>query len=609
MQPSHRGPAPENLLRALLIAVVACVGAAAAGAQPLVWSESDWSTGNYELANWMDGDAQPGILILKNNLADMRFLCDPADWQGINSMAVYHDSLFLAMSDHPFSYDGADIWTLDYRTQQFALSYQPYESGVLITKVFGDTLWVPGPDSMDPWYTFGSVYLYNGRQWIEKQTLPTAVHVCDVEVVNGILYASTGHATGALDGRGCVWISTDWGDSWTRVLTLLPTDANPVRRFFGLGHLGNRVFAQPDGYPPQSNQVYSTVNGVDWDSIPVPYMPIDKQATFTAWGDSLLMSMHNRMYIWDGVAMHRYTLPFEGWRWDHGYAKYKGDLYAGGLDCHIYKWVQGSEWTLVGPVGIDPDTEEIESMAVYCGRLYLGTSRRTLDQTGHLYISAALPNGTLVSLPHDFGGAITGGTLSWVDHRFPPDNLTRYRLRSGRTIEEMRSHSFAGPDGTLGTAYTEPGTAISSIHAGDRYFQYMAEMTCPGGLQAPYIESVTLQVWPDDPSAIAGADADDASAPRLVFRSPARVSEGMEMLIEAATAAPRLGGVQVQIRDAEGRVQRTARIDYASTGAARWRWDLRDAAGRPMTAGVYWVTAQPFGGAGAPVTRSLVVVP
>jgi flagellar hook assembly protein FlgD len=83
----------------------------------------------------------------------------------------------------------------------------------------------------------------------------------------------------------------------------------------------------------------------------------------------------------------------------------------------------------------------------------------------------------------------------------------------------------------------------------------------------------------------------------------------MEMLIQAAASAPRRGGVQVQIRDASGRVQRTARVDYASTGAARWRWDLRDAAGRPMSAGVYWVTARPLGGASAPVTRSLVVVP
>jgi hypothetical protein len=599
-------PHPHRVA-ALALGALACLGAAGAGAQ-WVWTESDWSGGNYELANCVDGRAQPGILILRNNLADMRFFCDPADWQGINCMSVYHDSLFLALSDHPFSYDGADIWSFDYRTQQFHLSYQPYESGVLITKVFGDTLFVPGPDSMDPWWACGSIYLYNGRQWIEKETIPTAVHVIDVEVCNGIVYASTGHATGSLDGYGCVWISSDWGDSWTRVLDLMPTSENYVRRFFGLGRIGNRVFAQPDGFPPQTNCFYSTTNGVDWDTIPVPSMPVDKHAFFLPRGDSLLVTMHNRMYIWDGQAMHRNTLPWDGYRWDRGIAEYEGDLYGGGLDCHIYKWAQGSDWTLVGPVGLDPSTEEIESMAVYCGRLYLGTSRRTPDQTGHLYVSAAYPSGSLVSRPHDFGGPIAGGTLSWSDCRIGTENTTRYRLRSGRTLEEMRARTFAGPDGTLGTAYTESGTRISSIHTGDRYFQYMAELTCPAGLASPYLDSITLEVEPGGgPSTIAGPDPTAGGALRLSFASPARMSSGLEILVEAAR--PARGGVQVQIRDAEGRLQRSALVAYASGGPARWRWDLRNAAGRAMPAGVYWVNAHAADGSGAPATRSLVIVP
>jgi len=598
----------------ILAGLAVLAAGAPAGAQPEAWTDTNWSWGNYELGTNVDGTAEPGILILRNRIDDMRFFADPADWQGIYCMAVYHDTLFLAMSDHPFSYDGADIWTYDYRTAHFGLSYQPYESGVLITKVRGDTLWVPGPDSMDPWYDFGSVYLYDGQIWLEKDTIPTAVHVIDLEVCNGIVYASTGHATGSLDGYGCVWISRDWGDTWTRVLTLYPTPEHYVRRFFGLGQHGNRVFAQPDGYAPEENRIYSTVNGTDWDSINVSHMRIDKQMVFTDWGDSLLCTIHDRLYIWNGTTLSQdYRLPWDGYRWDRGIARYEGKLYGGGLDCHIYRWQQGAQWTLVGPVGLDPDTEEIESMAVYRGRLFLGTSRRTLDQAGHLYVSAAMPSGSLLSLPHDFGAPIGSGRLSWEDCRFGPENTTRFRLRSGTTLEEMRQQPFVGPDGTSETWFTDSGTPIASIHVGHRCFQYMALLLCPDGLRMPYLDSITLDVWAQDPSdvddAAAAADAGGARDLRLVFPSPVRAESGIDVWVRNALAAAGPRSLEFRVSDAAGRLLRTCEIAAGSTGSVHWNWDLRDAVGRRLPAGVYWADVRPAGGAAPAAARSLVILP
>lgn len=614
MRVRHVSPAIGLRRCALLLSLTALVVSTPARALYQIWTQSDWSGGNYEWANNTDGIAQPGILILRNRLDDMRFFADPADWQGIYSMSVYHDSLFLAMSDYPFSYDGADIRTYDYRSGQFDLSYQPYESGVLVTKIFGDTLYVPGPDSMDPWYDFGSIYMYNGHVWIEKDAIPTAVHVCDVEVCNGVVYASTGHATGSLDGCGCVWASYDWGDSWTRVLTITPNQAHPVRRFFGLGHHGDRVFAQPDGFPPEDHLIYTTTNGVDWDPLPVPSMPIDKHMVFTAWGDSTLFTIHNRLYIWNGTSLSQaYMLPWDGWRWDRGIVRYKGDLYGGGLDCHIYRWVQGAQWTLIGPVGLDPSTEEIESMAIYCGRLFLGTSRRTLDQTGHLYVSAAMPNGSLVSLPYDFASTIASGTLSWEDCRPSPENTTRFRLRSGRTIEEMRQHQFVGPDGTTATWYIASGTPIASIHAGDRYVQYMAELLCPMGLLMPFLDRITLEVWTEDPTGVdgpvAGVGATGVPDLRLVFPSPVRAADGIEMWVQLAAPSVLDTGVELQVNDAAGRLLRTAQLALGTSGAVRWNWDLKDAVGHRMPAGVYWTSARLARVPSPTTTRSLVIVP
>jgi hypothetical protein len=573
----------------------------------LDWTDSDWSTGNYESSSNVDGRVQPGVLVLNNRVDDMRWLCDPADWQGIYSMSVYHDSLFLAMSDHPFSYDGADIWVYDYRTGQFALDYQPFESGVLVTKVFGDSLYVPGPDSMDPWYDFGSIYTYTGREWIEHDTIPTAVHVCDVELVNGILYVSTGHATGPLNGCGCVWVSYDYGDSFTRVLTIYPDHDHMVRRFFGLGHHGDRVFAHSDGFPPQNNVVYSTTNGTEWDTIPLPYLPTDKHAVFTAWGDSTLMTIHDRLYIWNGSSFSPpYMLPWDGYRWDRGIARYKGDLYGGGLDLHVYKWNGGSQWTQVGSLGLDPDSEEIESMAVYYGRLYVGTSRHDLTQTAHLYVSAAVPGGWLISAPHDFGTAIATGTLRWEDCRPGPENTTRFRLRSGTTIEEMRQQPFVGPDGTGATWYTTSGTPIHETHEGDRFFQYYAGLVCPLGLHMPFLDSITLEAYSQDPSGLADASPGAASGGlRLRLASPVRASDGLRAWFETAGPAE----VRVRITDAEGRLLRSDRVALDASGAASWSWDLRDARGRLLPAGVYRATARVEGRQDAPLSRSLVVVP
>ena len=204
-------------------------------ASDFAWIDTDWSAGQYVEIVGIDPDIWPGQVVLTARPEQMLFLDEPTDFRGIYGLTVYHDTLFLAASDYPFIFDGAEVITYDFLTEEFAVAYEPYESGLNIIKQFGDSLYIPGPDPMDPWTDDGSIYLYNGEEWIEKETVPTAVHVCDVEVCNDIVYVTTGQFAEPYHGYGCVWISYDWGDSWTRVLDILPTVANPARRFFGLG--------------------------------------------------------------------------------------------------------------------------------------------------------------------------------------------------------------------------------------------------------------------------------------------------------------------------------------------------------------------------------------
>ncbi len=613
-------PAPVGLRTLAALAGLLLLAALAGGARAsnCFWEDSDWSNGHYTLIAQIDPDIQPGALVLQNRLDEWHYLGTPTQYQGLYSMQVYHDTLFIAASDYPFQFDGAEVLTYDYPTGQFAVDYEPYESGLNIIKQFGDSLYIPGPDSRDPWTADGSIYLYGGREWIEKETVPVAVHVCDVEVCNGILYVTTGHWAGELNGRGCVWISYDYGDTFTRVLTLDPTTEYPIRRFFGLGHIGNRVFAQPDGFPPESGRIYTTTNGVDWDLITVSSLPVDKQATFLEWNGRLHMMIENRMYIWNGTSFQGYTMPFHGWRWCRGYHGYKGQLYGGADSCILYRWISGSQWQSVATVALDPSTEEIESIATYYGRMYVSTSRVSELDQARFYVSGAVPSGRLISVAHDFGVGTQSGMISWDDYR-PGDATTRFQVRSAATETELLQSAFIGPDGTSSSHFTTSGTLLAPEHNGDRYFQYQVELFCPNGRDMPFLDRVVLAL---DSLDVAGVEADDpdrdpwagsgGSSVQLLLDGPGPnpVRGDVEVRLQLdGRAVGRTLPIQVWVLDPQGRVLRSERITAHAPGPIAWRWDLRDDRGQRVPGGVYQAAFRITGLPAGPVTRPVVVLP
>jgi hypothetical protein len=589
-------------------------------ATPLSWTDDDWSYGHHSSLTGVDPDVCPGLLVLNNNLHDLRYLAGPTQFQGLYSMAVYHDTLFVTASDYPFMYDGADVIAYDYLQGTFDVVYQPYESGLHIIKLFGDTLYLPGPDSMDPWETPGSIYTYDGHLWREKATLPTAVHVCDVEVAGQTVYATTGHCTGELNGMGCVWMSRDWGDTFTRVLSIRPTPDRPWRRMFGLGHIGNRVFAQPDGFPPETNVIYSSINGTDWDTLPVPNFPVDRQAMFTIWNNTLLMTIENRMYLWNGTTWRERYLPFHGWRWCRGIQCYKGNLYGGGNTCRLFHWLGESQWESIGSLNVDSTTTEIESMASYYGRLYLSTSRLEQGQgmLPGIYVSASLTSGTMNSLVHDFGVQTAGGIISFDQFRPSPEDHAILQLRSGLTEAQLATRPFIGPDGTIYTYYEGPGTLLASIHTGDRYFQFRVELHCPQGLRMPILRSVTLRV--DSLGAPSGISEEEAAETIAGARShwqvgaaypnPAQNEVSLPLRLvrpDAPEHSVRLATARAQITDVTGRVLRSETIRLEAPGRD-WRWDLNDNHGRPVPSGTYWIGVRIEGDNAGETVRAIRVL-
>jgi hypothetical protein len=601
----------------LSVTIAAAAAAVTVGATDVTWTDDDWSNGRYASALHVDPEVEPGLLVMEAKLDDIRYLASPTPYQGLYCMVGYHDSLFIAASDYPFMFDGADVLSYDYLTGQFASEYQPYESGLDIVKLFDDTLYLPGPDSMDPWNTPGSIYTYDGQQWLEHATIDSAVHVCDVEVVNGRIFATTGQ----LDHTGGVWMSTDGGASFTRCLTLQNTVDYPVRRFFGAGQFQGRVFVQPDGFPPEGRVVYSSADGIHWQTHPVAGMSQDFHATFTAWGDSLLMAVNQKLFIYDGSSWTHYPLPFYGWRWCRGYHVRGGELYAGGSTCQIFRWLGGANWELTAQLGVDPSTEEIESIVSYYGRLYVSTSRPQPGMPARIYVSAVQPDGQLVSQPHDFGTAVGNGVLTWDDFRPASGNLARFRIRASLTLEGLESVAFVGPDGTSGSYYTVSGTHLASVHNGERYYQYEVELLCPGQMQMPFLRSVTLQVdslpssaLPETPEASHEARTGHGGA-QLVL-GPQPVTQGDRLMlrfipnaIEGADAGsvPADARVRWMILDPQGRLVRREEAPLGTARSATWTWDLRDAAARPVAAGVYLAYGEIIGDGMTRATRRFVV--
>jgi hypothetical protein len=74
---------------------------------------------------------------------------------------------------------------------------------------------------------------------------------------------------------------------------------------------------------------------------------------------------------------------------------------------------------------------------------------------------------------------------------------------------------------------------------------------------------------------------------------------------DVTLAAPQM--VRVIVADALGRTIRLLFDDARSAGEHSLAWDLRDAGGRPVPAGVYWLRLEPE--LGRTIARKVVVEP
>jgi len=131
---------------------------------------------------------------------------------------------------------------------------------------------------------------------------------------------------------------------------------------------------------------------------------------------------------------------------------------------------------------------------------------------------ACSPSGTFTSSILDTIGNIGFRTLDFTASTTVSTTI-KFQLRSGKTIDELNSRDFVGPDGSTSTYYTTSGTQIWSGHSGDRYIQYKAylETTDTFTFQTPYLNDVTIG-WFPPPGTLISSPYDTSDSSNVVAK-------------------------------------------------------------------------------------------
>lgn len=119
-----------------------------------------------------------------------------------------------------------------------------------------------------------------------------------------------------------------------------------------------------------------------------------------------------------------------------------------------------------------------------------GSNTPVLEEI-RVYFSTYYSSGELTSSPFDAG---SDAAWDWLNIYFtltePAGTDIKFQLRSASTEAGLGSATWYGPTGT-GDYYTASGTAINSVHDGDRWIQYKAYFSGPGD-STPTLSEVSI---------------------------------------------------------------------------------------------------------------------
>lgn len=457
------------------------------------WITTDWSENQYTSVENLDPDVSPGELILLNDPANMVLAFTPTDLQGIWDLKVYDDELYIAASTNPFTEDGGEILSFDYEADTFELEYNVMDKGLIQLRVLNNKLYVPGTASLES-NEWGNFYVFDGTDWTKKSTIPDAIHVYDLISYQGALYASTSTNQ---DLSAKIFKSTDEGETWTQNY-IIPGSGTDQRSFYMMGIYQDKLYVQGDNVGPEGNVVYQ-FDGSSWTLNQFTSM-VSSVGRLEEFNDNFYYLNGPYLNIYDNAVWQSINLPFSGWEDDpENIAKriqkslgfYKNKFYSGGEGGQLYNSESGVTWNPISDLG--NTHEEIESIEIYHGRLYVGVNDTT--STGKVYVSSSVPSGILISEKYNFVKLISAGSINW-DVLLPSNTASlRFRLRAANSQNGLEIQQFTGPDGTQQTFYETSGQSLHASLLDNNWIQYKVYMTTVNDAYSPVLKHVTISAF------------------------------------------------------------------------------------------------------------------
>lgn len=480
----------------------------------VVFDDRDWrAAGAAASGTNVETSLMPAAL-LKTEFTRPVPAFDPTDDETITCMAEFKGKLYVGSCTQPANTDTGSIFTYDPERHLWEKVFQVNEQELIRLEAYGDTLYVPGYDANNGGWDLGNIYLHDGTTWVERRTVPRAVHTYGLAVHDGRIYLAADIFDEGLKGDnsesrvqlyGRVVSSGDGGLTW-REEYRGPTPGQDVglltvfKNKLVLNARGDLVVSDGQGWrplnPDQASYLYVLEHQVD--------------------GDRLLLGTPFGLCYFDGARSWR--SPFLGDRGHiRGIARYGEDWvfsvsFAGAIrhgpgGTHTYpgrtpvanrpegflfvvpakaldRDARGQDIDFQNDgVRIVPLAEFPTCCRAFRGRLYIGT-----HPEGRVMVLPVAKEGSLESAPHAMPPAAVC-RLFW-EVATPPGTAVRFQVRTAATREALASAAFGGPDGTPDTCFDKPGSPLPTPAAG--FLQYRAVLTTTDPATTPYLKRVTL---------------------------------------------------------------------------------------------------------------------
>ena len=482
----------------------------------VVFEDSDWrQPGTVAWSAGVEHKATPELLLLTEPKTPV-FAFDPTEDDTITCMVDFRDRLYVGSCTQPAATDTGSIFSYDPQTDVWEKSFQVKDQGLATMLATKEHIYVPGYDADDGDWSLGNFYVFDGKDWVEKRTVPRAIHIYGICVYHDRICLSAdilepppagmsvqaAADSGKIGCHGTVVSSGDGGETWREEFT-------GEQRGQDVGYMtvyDDKILLNAQGD-------LFTYDGSNWTQLSLG-LPVLFVYDYDQVGDRLVLSTQLGAFELSGDKLRRMW-----WSYGHtrGMAKLEDTWFTAG-------YIVPGAYARHGPGGINcPDLKDKNSPRFYShmtavpeallfdrpdasnpnfwrkikwlscnemctaihsfkGRVYIGT-----HPDGRVLVMPVCKSGTLISGPKKMEA---GNYRLWWDAATPPLTSVELQVRTGETPADLAKHTFVGPDSTTKSHFLSPGTDLGSDQP--CYLQYRIVLKTNDPARTPYIKRVVL---------------------------------------------------------------------------------------------------------------------